>query len=259
MLVWSGISQLDNSTPIGLFITGNSRNAKTGNMIQTWIMRLDMEPNVAVKSASDDAICGDCPYRAGAGCYVTTHQAPLSVWRAHKGKPIASMVEIVTRFEGSKLRIGSYGDPCAIPLTVWQSLIKLIKPPRRTGYTHQWRTFPAYRSLLMASVDTEAEQAEAIYQGWRTFRVSKDGTPLKGEIECPNTTHNVSCADCGLCDGSRSSDPHTHYLQLVQRAQSQRGLLGFATPVMATSTPAVDKRRSIVIAAHGAKKGRITG
>jgi len=226
MLVWSGISQIDNVTPIGLFVTGNSRNVKTGDMIQTWIMRLDMEPHAAVKAGSDAAICGDCPYRAGAGCYVTTHQAPLSVWRAHRGKPVASMAAISERFFGTPLRIGSYGDPCAVPLTVWHTLLRLVNAPYHTGYSHQWRAFPEFRSLLMASVDSETERTEASYQGWRTFRVAREALPGKREIVCPNTTRNVSCADCGLCDGMQSE---------------------------------TDSRKSIVIAAHGAKKGRIVG
>jgi hypothetical protein len=58
----------------------------------------------------------------------------------------------------------------------------------------------------MASVDTPAEAVRAHAEGWRTFRVvGLDESPAAAtgarEIECPS--ERVSCADCGLCDGTR--------------------------------------------------------
>jgi hypothetical protein len=210
-LVWTGKSALDNETEIGLFVTSKSNNDKTGDMLQTWIMRLDMRPNDAVRSGADSAVCGvgsaKCPH-AGSSCYVLTHQAPLSTWKANKDRPVLSMAEIAKNYRGANLRIGSYGDPAAVPVNVWNALIALINPATRTGYTHQWRTNPQLRGLCMASVDSHAEGEQARALGWRTFRVT-DPNVLdlqKGEIECVADSHNVQCADCGLCDGSRAGD-----------------------------------------------------
>ena len=40
-----------------------SANPKTGDMIQTWILRSDMHPLEAIKSGSDYGICGSCIHR----------------------------------------------------------------------------------------------------------------------------------------------------------------------------------------------------
>ena len=66
---WKGLSPIDGA-PIVLLITGlspikseQSINRKTGPMIQTYILRQDMAPIVAVMSGMDRSICGDCPLR----------------------------------------------------------------------------------------------------------------------------------------------------------------------------------------------------
>jgi hypothetical protein len=224
MLIWEGISALDNVTPIRLILTDRSRNRKTGDMLQTWIMRSDVAPHDAVREGEDAPICGSCPFRSGAGCYVAVHQGPLSTWKAHKDATIATVREIKAAHAGKALRIGAYGDPAAVPLTVWRALIRLIQPHTWTGYTHAWQSAPkGFRSLLMASVESPEQAAQAHAMGWRTFRVAPDAAPIGREIACVNTTRGVSCVDCGLCDGARPND----------------------------------RRKSIVIEAHGPKAGRI--
>jgi hypothetical protein len=48
------------------------------------------------------------------------------------------------------LRIGSYGDPAAVPTWVWKDLASDVKV--MTGYTHQWKRFDqALKLLMMAS------------------------------------------------------------------------------------------------------------
>ncbi len=64
-IVWSGNSRIDGS-PIMAIVTGlrtASANPKTGDMIQTWIIRSDMHPLEAIKSGSDYGICGSCIHR----------------------------------------------------------------------------------------------------------------------------------------------------------------------------------------------------
>lgn len=177
-------------------LTNGSANRKTGDMLQTWILRRDRAPTDAVRDGSDDAICGDCFHRGDAktgrkrSCYVNVGQAPNAVWRAwRKGRyavTTASVESAVAAYhrravrggrERALVRLGAYGDPAAVPLETWRGLHALLErhfacAPRWTGYTHQWRRCsPAYRHFLMASVDSLSEQREAELLGWRTFRV----------------------------------------------------------------------------------------
>jgi len=58
-----GVSELDKVTPVVVLASFESANVKTGNMIQTWILRADIAPNVAIREGSDTAVCGNCPHR----------------------------------------------------------------------------------------------------------------------------------------------------------------------------------------------------
>jgi hypothetical protein len=61
--VWEGPSELDGA-PIMLLLTGlakSSKNAKTGDLLQTWILRSDVAPHVAVKTGQDSSVCGFVP------------------------------------------------------------------------------------------------------------------------------------------------------------------------------------------------------
>lgn len=92
MLIWSGVSQLDNTTPLIVLATGlgkSSQNRKTGDMVQTWILRADMSPVEALVTGQDRAICGTCPHRGkasgGSGaCYVNVGQGPRSTFVSHQ-------------------------------------------------------------------------------------------------------------------------------------------------------------------------------
>lgn len=52
-----------NGAPIVGIATMESRNGKTGNMIQTFIVRADQHPLEALSTGADSAICGDCALR----------------------------------------------------------------------------------------------------------------------------------------------------------------------------------------------------
>ena len=62
--IYDGPSMLDGQR-IVVIVTGikGSRNTKTGNMVQTYILRPDMHPLEAVRTGADVSICGDCPAR----------------------------------------------------------------------------------------------------------------------------------------------------------------------------------------------------
>lgn len=220
IVLYEGPSMLD-LAPIVVIATGfanGSKNEKTGNMIQTWIMRSDLPPTFAVKCGLDASICGNCPHRGdGTGkarsCYVAVHQAPLNVWKAYKrGTYDRSAVstlrpnpDVIEWGEGQIIRLGSYGDPLAVPWPVWRLFLE--RAVGRTGYTHQWREPRAwsYAEWLMASCDSEADYHEARAAGWRTFRVVKpEGEKLDGEMWCPAETRGLTCVECRRCRGSNT-------------------------------------------------------
>jgi len=212
-ILWEGASQI-NHEPVVAIATGLdgtvSQNGKTGKMAQTWILHRDVPPAKAVSSGDDEAVCGDCIHRAVGGigtCYVNVGTAPNNIWRAYK----RGAYERRVRLEYDKLgpvRIGSYGDPVAAPLAVWEQLAAFSD--NVTGYTHQWQREIAqpYRSLLMASVDDEAQGLRAAGMGWRPFlTVPIGGTIPHGYAWCPSDKSNpgehIGCEDCGACDGGR--------------------------------------------------------
>lgn len=239
VLLWRGPSQIDGG-PIVVIATAlrtKSSNLKTGAMVQTYILREDVDPVHAITMGLDESICGNCPHRAAeplfidlpAGspeakgqprwksrsCYVNVGQGALGVWRAYKrGNTTLHSVEQIADFIGDRqlpVRLGTYGDPAAVPLWVWETLVS--KAPRHTGYTHQWRVCdPRFSDLVMASADTSAEMVDAVAMGYRTFRVAQPGIePEPGEVRCPASKEAgtlTDCSSCGLCAGSFSERPN---------------------------------------------------
>jgi len=216
-VVWEGASRLDGS-PIVLIVTGlkrKSSNRKTGAMVQSYILRRDVEPLEAIRVGLDGGICGSCRHRSRAAggdgsCYVNVGQGPRAVYSCYErgGYPEVSPAECAERIaaSGLGLRLGSYGDPAAVPLSVWLPLIEAAT--WRTGYTHGWRGFPEFAPYVMASVDSPGEAAEARVAGWSYFRVAArgDSQRIRGEARCPASEESgrrVTCAVCPMrCSGS---------------------------------------------------------
>ena len=185
-----------------------SDNRKTGDMIQVWILVKLVDPVQAIKEGLDRLICGSCVHRGdgtggGRSCYVNVGQAPQGIWRAWKAGnyPLLRSLEV---FTGRKVRFGAYGDPTHIPLPLALAIAGVSSG--HTGYTHQWRkpSLQAWRSILMASVDTTAELLIARSMGWSTFRVTPDLDHHSFEKLCASERNGTACADCLFCDGSRS-------------------------------------------------------
>ena len=216
--------------PIVAILTGlrrAARNTKTGNMLQTYILRSDMTPNEAIVSGGDDAICGDCSLRSATGaigraCYVNWWQAPSRVHHAlyrHEG---VTSPEAGKLARGRYVRVGTYGDPAAIPFIIWRDLLEHVSG--WTGYTHQWRTCDrAFRGILMASVDTPAEQLEAVRRGWRTFRARAEHEQVGvGEVRCPASSemgHALTCRECEMCRGGAVLRPNVTIIAHGPRAK----------------------------------------
>jgi hypothetical protein len=215
-IFYRGPSMIDGA-PIVAIATGiagrKSRNEKTGGgLIQTWILRDDMSPVDAVKTGADASICGDCVHRgdgngANRSCYVTVFQAPLVVWKsAQRGLyPTMTAEAAGELLDGRMVRLGSYGDPAAVPFEVWDAM--LARVAAKTGYTHQWdkAQFAAFSKYCMASCDSAAEHTIAKALGWRTFRVRAAGEALQArEIVCPASKEagaKTSCDACKACGG----------------------------------------------------------
>jgi hypothetical protein len=103
--------------------------------------------------------------------------------------------------KGREIRLGAYGDPCAVDYEVWHNIVQIV--PKWTGYTHQWRTCDQrFRHLLMASTHSIVENAIAHKMGWRTFRAKLPGEELQAnEFYCPSD-RGIECRDCRACDGT---------------------------------------------------------
>lgn len=224
-ILWEGKSAID-SAPIMLIATGiaqgTSRNSKTGNLVQTWILRSDVSPVAAIHTGQDESICGACPHRGtletqedgstrnrGRSCYVSVFQAPRSVWETAKrgNYPRVKGVRGAALLAGLNIRLGAYGDPAAIPFHVWERLLARANPA--TGYTHQWKTCDKrFARYCMASADNVQEAQEAQAMGYRTFRVGSKAESIVQGVEslCPASEEagkRTTCAACNLCGGDR--------------------------------------------------------
>jgi hypothetical protein len=215
VILYQGPSLIDGAPIVVIAnrIVSDSDNVKTGAMVQTFILRQDMRPLDAARLGYDYSICGHCPHRpSNAGsCYVNIGRSVESVYGAYqRGRYARPHVDYDTDilpelFADSIFRLGSYGDPAAAPFRVWQHATQLVRA--RNGYTHQWRDFPAFAALCMASVDSEAQAAEARSSGWRTFRVRAASAPIMtgAEVVCPASEEagkRTTCADCRACGGT---------------------------------------------------------
>ena len=216
IVLYEGPSLIDGD-PIVAIMTGlrGSSNPKTGSMLQTWILRSDMHPVDALSSGADYSICGGCPHRpqgkpkrgkryGSRACYVN----PMSfgsVFKAYQAGKYIRTDATRSYTAGRYVRLGSYGDPAAVPFGVWRNLVR--GAIGHTGYTHQWRDCDSrLRRLCMASVDTESDYQEAKRAGWRCFRVRGSADPiLSTESVCPASDEAgklTTCMRCRLCSGS---------------------------------------------------------
>lgn len=213
-ILWEGPSAFDGA-PIVVILTGiteRSANAKTGDELQTWILRQDVKPNAATKTGASQSVCGNCQHQPifNNTCYVRTYQGPRSIWEAYKRGSYAYFSQNDLKLiKGRVLRLGSYGDPAMVPSEVWAPLLDVASA--HTGYTHQWRQefAAAYRGILQASCDGLQDYLDATAHGWRTFLVKPADAPAPaGTVHCAASAERgkkTTCALCHLCDGSTAN------------------------------------------------------
>lgn len=216
-ILYEGPSMLDGVTPIVVIATGikgaSSKNIKTGSMIQTWVLLRDVNPVEALLQGLDSSVCGNCPLRRN-GCYVLTHQAPLQVWKKYKrgGYPVMAPDDfgvLVSRTR-QMIRLGSYGDPTAAPLDMWNTMLDFAGTAH-TGYTHQWHQnqFQGFNKIVMASCETPIQAAFAAAKGFRAFLVTATEEVPQGFVRCPAskeheaaTGRKLTCEQCKICNGN---------------------------------------------------------
>ena len=209
-VLYQGPSNFD-AKPIVVIAVWSSKNSKTGDMLQTYILRSDIDPRDANKWGEDESICGQCQHRGTPTldptkalaeertCYVSMGQGPLIVFNEFiAGKyPVASPRAVGA---GRRVRIGTYGDGAAAPDYVWSEL--LSEAEGHTAYSHNGGDPQRY----MVSADTLAQAQGAWANGYRTFRVVRDVSEIrKNEVLCPASKeagHKTTCAACLLCGGA---------------------------------------------------------
>ena len=211
-IIYNGPSLLDGK-PIVVIATYSNRNTKTGKVVQTYILRSDINPLEASKTGQDFSICGSCPMRGevtsdpkrkiakGRKCYVNLGQGVLIVFKSYK-RGVYKEGDPRTMGRDRFVRVGTYGDPAAVPSHVWDEL--LAECETWTAYTHQkpWRP-----DIAMQSADSYDEAKAHWAEGRRTFRVIVDLGDIDktNEALCPASKEagrRVQCTACKLCKGS---------------------------------------------------------
>jgi hypothetical protein len=227
---YDGPSALDGAPIIGIAVL-RSKNVKTGDIVQTFILRADQSPLAAIDSGADASICGDCVHRGddtrARTCYVAVAKSVQSVYAAwtRGAYPIMSPSAGARMLKGRAVRLGAYGDPAAIPARHWRALLRYAAG--RTGYTHQWRQAHAQglRGLVMASADSAQERDTARAMGWRTFRVRGADEPMGArEFACPASAEagaRRQCITCQACDGAARGPAQASVAIIVHGAMAR--------------------------------------
>ena len=217
IILYQGAS-LINGEPIVALAQSESNNSKTGNMIQTFILDATTDPITASRTGRDESICGSCPHRGTPNnndkgqatdrtCYVTLAHAPLGKYKAYKkgvyGTTTATLKEVESFGSLQGVRLGTYGDPCAVPNDIWKALTS--KALYSTAYTHA--AINPMPESIMTSTDNLKQSVDAWSRNERTFRVIShiDQLYKRREILCPASEEmgkRATCASCKLCGGA---------------------------------------------------------
>jgi len=193
--------------------TTESDNVKTGPMVQIWLIDRNLHPVESIRSGKDSTLqCAGCPFASGEGCYVSP--LPLmAIWRKFQRNEYPRLIPFSLEWDsfwaGKSVRFGAYGNPSLLPLPIVESIASLAR--RHTGYFHNWKELSAqeareYGRFFMASAEPwNVGKAHSL--GLRTFTVLPAGSPPPaGSLECLADSKGLTCAECGLCDGTERSD-----------------------------------------------------
>ena len=220
-IIYRGPSLYDDA-PIVVIGTFTKSNSKTGGVVQTYILRDDIDPRDASKGGQDVSICGSCPHRGEVNddparkiaknrtCYVNLGQGVLITWLALQRGVYPDAQDVASRAAigaGRVVRVGTYGDPAEVPQEIWTELLR--DAASWTAYTHSsgWRP-----DIAMQSADNYHDAVLHWKAGRRTFRVVTDVAHIDqtNEILCPASKEagaRTTCAACRLCGGTSTKSP----------------------------------------------------
>ena len=205
-IIYNGPSLLDGK-PIVVIATYSNRNTKTGKVVQTYILRSDINPLEASKTGEDFSICGSCPMRGevttdpkrkiakGRKCYVNLGQGVLIVFKSYK-RGVYKEGDPRTMGRDRFVRVGTYGDPAAVPSEVWDEL--LAECETWTAYTHQKamasRHCDAIRRQLRRSKGPLGRGPSHLPRdcgSWRHRQIKRDAVPCIKRGGSPRPVHSM--------------------------------------------------------------------
>jgi len=217
-ILYEGPSLIDGQ-PIVAIATYSDKNTKTGLMVQTYILCQNIDPRDANKTGADFSICGNCPLKGiptmdpkrklaeKRKCYVRIDQGSLIVWKAYQKGSYPKTNNISELGRGRMVRLGTYGDPAAVPSYVWKQLLK--EAIGHTAYSHQNDIIPIDKKIFMGSADSLEHAKKFWSDNIRTFRVIQNLNEIQdNEILCPASKEagrKSTCAKCKLCSGTSSN------------------------------------------------------
>ena len=130
------------------------------------------------------------------------------------------------------LRIGSYGDPGAVPKEVWLDLIYNYEIKNHTGYSHQIldenneiiNENKYLADFCMVSCDNIEQAKVAWKNNLRTYRtitsLDQNQIDWSNEIVCPESYRkDITCKSCGLCRGSKGSRAKSIVIPIIPRTK----------------------------------------
>jgi len=217
-ILYEGPSLIDGQ-PIVAIATYSDKNTKTGLMVQTYILCQNIDPRDANKTGADFSICGNCPLKGiptmdpkrklaeKRKCYVRIDQGSLIVWKAYQKGSYPKTNNISELGRGRMVRLGTYGDPAAVPSYVWKQLLK--EAIGHTAYSHQNDIIPIDKKIFMGSADSLEHAKKLWSDNIRTFRMIQSLDEIQdNEILCPASKEagrKSTCAKCKLCSGTSSN------------------------------------------------------
>lgn len=190
-VLFEGPSAIDGA-PVVVIAIVKSTNVKTGNMIQTYILRADMSPLEAAGQGLDYSICGDCPHRGIPGSIVRALRARIKAELAAlrgriKAAPKTDRPGL--RAELAALRADRMAELSALvgrscyvnlgqgPLAVWKAY-KAGNYPKMSPANRNWFAIVSGRMVRAGTYGDPAAVPHAFYfwrkvfdgaQGWTGY------------------------------------------------------------------------------------------
>lgn len=174
-------------------------NKKTGGLDwEFYHFTAGMHPQECRTSGHDAFTnCQGCPLASNNGCYVM----PLALNAIYKSRVLDGKALRITHkraielVKGRDIRLGAYGNPS----TLGTALQRKLQEASSLCLSYEHHRHKARVSMVSVHSAEEAMQWQA--KGYRTYRtLGETEHMLDSEIPCPNVTHGVTCAACGLCD-----------------------------------------------------------